>query len=369
MNINFTNRKQISTLLVLGIATAMLPAMSLADSKIVSLSNQVSGNSLQIFSVMRDGSLKADGSVLTGGIGTGSGLGSQGSVAYDSNSETIAAVNAGDNTVSVLSSRWNRIRLMARTSTLGFRPVSVTLRDNIMFVLNQGDGTHSSSIQGFRLNGANIVPIQGGASGLSANYTNPAQISFSPNGRNLVVTEKGTNRIGVFGVNRFGILEGSQFTNSNGATPFGFAFSNSGHLFVTEAFGGASGVSAASTYSRISSFGVNVISPSVATTQTAACWAVISPDDRYAFAANTGSGTVSTFDLSRHGLITLVGNSTPIQGSVPVDLAINKNGRSLYMLGAGIHGVVSFSVGQNGLLNRMDTDGVATGSVGLAFIN
>jgi DNA-binding beta-propeller fold protein YncE len=347
----------------------MFPASAFADGKVVSISNQVSGNSLQVFSVKWDGTLQADASIPTGGIGTGGGLGSQGAVSFDRSTKTIAAVNAGDGTVSVFSTQWDKIRFVSRFSSMGTRPVSVALHDNILFVLNQGDATHPSGIQGFRLDGRQAVPIQGGASGLSDTYTNPAQISFSPNGRNLVVTEKGTNKIGVFGVNRFGVLEGSQYTNSNGPTPFGFAFSNNGYLFVTEAFGGASGASAVSSYGRINGLGISNISPSVATTQTAACWAATSPDNRYVFAANAGSGTISTYDISHHGLITLVGNSAPIVGSTPVDMAISKNGRSLYLLGAGLHGIVTFSVGQNGLLNRVDTDSVLTGSAGVAFVD
>ncbi len=362
-------RKGLQTLIVAGIAASMIPASAIADHQVISLSNQTSGNSLQIFSVNKDGSLTAKGTVPTGGIGTGGGLGSQGAVAFDSESELIAAVNAGDNTVSLLSAHHNDVKFITRFSSMGFRPVSVTLRNNLVFVLNQGDATHASGIQGFRLEDHQATPIAGSASALTNTFVNPAQISFSPNGRNLVVTEKGTNKIDIFNVNRQGILEGSNSFNSAGQTPFGFAFSNNGYLFVTEAFGGAGGASAVSSYGRANDDNLTVISPSVATTQTAACWAATSPDNHFVFAANTGSGTVSTFDISHHGQITLVGNSTPIVGAVPVDVTVNPNGRSLYLLGAGLHGIITFHIDWDGRLTRFDTDTELPGSVGLVVTN
>lgn len=363
--------KSIQTkLMILGICTvaAALP-INVFASEVLSLSNQPSGNTLQLFSVQGDGSLTPTMSVPTGGIGTGSGLGSQGAVAYDERTGLIAAVNAGDNSISIFTKRGNNIRLSSRVSSRGYRPVSVTMRNNILFVLNQGDANHPSNIQGFRTFLGSAYPINGGASGLSATFTNPAQVSFAPNGRSLVVTEKATNKIGVFDVNQQGYIWGSHFTSSAGQTPFGFAFDSRGYLFVTEAFGGASNASTVSSYVKTNSGALSAISAAVPTTQTAACWAAVSPDDRFVFAANAGSGTISTFEIGRHGIIDLVGNSTPIPGSTPVDMALSKNGRNVYLLGAGIPGIVTFHVGNNGLLTQIDTDAVVHGSAGITFIN
>ena len=359
------NRKGLLTLLALSLVTSA----ALANGKVISLSNQTAGNSLQVFDVQFDGSLVEKELISTGGSGTGSGLGSQGAVAYSQSSATIAAVNAGDNTVSVFSTRWGHIRFVTRFSSIGFRPVSVTIRDSVIYVLNQGNASHPSGIQGFRLDGNHANPISGGTSGLSDTYTNPAQISFSPNGRSLVVTEKGTNKIGVFNVNRGGALEGTFYSNSNGPTPFGFAFSDKGDLFVTEAFGGASGASAVSSYNRANSGFLNTLSSSVLTTQTAACWAAVSPDHRYLFAANAGSGTISTYDISAHGYITLTANSTPIAGSTPVDMALSARGRSLYLLAAGIPAIVTYRVNWDGKLSRIDTESVTHGSAGVVVVD
>ena len=63
----------------------------------------------------------------------------------------------------------------------------------------------------------------------------PAQVSFSPGGEVLVVTEKGTNLIDTFRVDEDG-LAGQVVTHpSAGVTPFGFAFTRNGTLIVSEA--------------------------------------------------------------------------------------------------------------------------------------
>lgn len=307
--------------------------------------------------------------IPTGGLGTGGGLGSQGAVASDDSTGTIAAVNAGDNTVSVFTKKGDSIRLVSRVSSRGFRPVSVTLRKNLMFVLNQGDGEHASSIQGFKIYQGNAYPAYDSYSKLSDTYTNPAQVSFAPNGKSLVVAEKATNKLGVIDITAQGQIVWSHYSASNGATPFGFAFDSRGDLFVTEAFGGAANASAVSSYQRMNNGFLRTVSDSVPTTQTAACWAAVTPDNKFVFAANAGSGTISTYSIGVHGIIDLVGNTTPIVGSKPVDMAISKNGKYVYLLAAGIPGVVTFSVANDGMLTQVDTDSVVGTSAGATFIN
>ncbi len=344
------------------------PASALASSQVATISNQTSGNMLELFDVQSNGMLTSAGTLATGGIGTGGGLGSQGGVAYDSDSGILAAVNAGDNTVSIFVKHGHNLQMTSRVSSHGFRPVSVTVRHNVLFVLNQGDANHASSIQGFNVYNGGAYALPGSWSGLSDTYTNPAQVSFSPNGRNLVVTEKGTNKIGVFEVSERGQIWGRRYFDSEGATPFGFAFDKRGDLFVTEAFGGAANASAVSSYQKLPNGMLQTVSASVPTTQTAACWAVASPDNKFVFAANAGSGTISTYSIGVHGIIELAGNSTPIPGSTPVDMAISDNGKFVYLLGAGIPGVVTFSVANDGTLTKIDTDSVVKGSAGLTFI-
>ena len=355
-----------SNIVVLALGTVLLgiPASVFASRQVISLSNQTTGNTLQVFSVLADGSLSSNATIPTGGIGTGTGLGSQGAIAYDQESGTIAAVNSGDNSISIFRKYGENIRLTSRVSSHGFRPVSVTLRDEVLFVLNQGDANHPSNIQGFNVHDGGAYPISGSSSGLSAAYTNPAQISFAPNGRNLVVTEKGTSLIDVFDVNNHGRISGFHITASNGSTPFGFAFSNNGELFVTEAVN-----STVSAYRKSPSGSLDTISASVPDTQGAACWAAVSPNNRFVFAANAHSGTISTYEIGVHGIIDLVGNSTPIPGSTPVDMTLSDNGSTVFLVGSGIPGIVSYHVASNGLLTQVGTVPIVKGSAGIVFAN
>jgi 6-phosphogluconolactonase (cycloisomerase 2 family) len=78
-----------------------------------------------------------------------------------------------------------------------------------------------------------------------------------------------------------------------------------------------------------------VISPSIGTTQTAACWVVISNDGKYAYVTNTGSGSVSSYRIEKDGSISLLEAQAGLtgDGSSPIDMALSNNGRFLYALG------------------------------------
>ena len=84
------------------------------------------------------------GRVATGGLGAGASLHSQGGVARDG--RILFVVNAGDDSVSALASTGHGLVLRDRISTGGDFPVSVTVRDGVGYVLNQGNDT----IRGFR---------------------------------------------------------------------------------------------------------------------------------------------------------------------------------------------------------------------------
>src|SRR5437588_6311915 len=72
---------------------------------VYTLTNQVAGNGVAVFTRAADGTLSAAGRVATGGTGTGAGLGSQGAVALSDDGRWLFAVNAGSHDVSVFSVR------------------------------------------------------------------------------------------------------------------------------------------------------------------------------------------------------------------------------------------------------------------------
>jgi 6-phosphogluconolactonase (cycloisomerase 2 family) len=150
-------------------------------------------------------------------------------------------------------------------------------------------------------------------------------------------------------------------------TPFGFAFSPRGTLVVSEAFGGAPGASALSSY-RVHENQFSVISPSVGTTQTAACWVAISNNGKFAYDTNAGSATISSYTISKDGSLSLlnaVAGSTGT-GSSPIDMALSDNGAFLYALGGASHTISAFRVQSDGSLVAIGTFDVPAGAVGLA---
>jgi len=179
-------------------------------------------------------------------------LASQGALITSHGNRFLLAVNAGSNEISVLKIRKNELEIVDVVSSGGIRPISLTLHDDLLYVLNEG-GT--PNITGFDFDeDGTLTPLAGSTRPLiDGGAADPAQIGFSHDGDLLVVTDKSGNRL----------------NTSNGMTPFGFAFNNAGTLVVSEAFGGAANQSAASSYEAAEDGTLNVISGSVPNSQTA----------------------------------------------------------------------------------------------------
>jgi 6-phosphogluconolactonase (cycloisomerase 2 family) len=191
----------------------------------------------------------------------------------------------------------------------------------------------------------------------------PAQVSFTPDGSQLVVTEKNSNTIDTFAVGRDGRAGAAVSHASSGATPFGFDFDRQGDLIVSEAHGGPGGTSALSSYG-VSGGALSPISSSVPNGQAAACWVLVSRSNRFAFTANTGSGTVSSYRLASDGSVTLLDGAAQTVGGAVIDLAQSQNGRFLYSLTAGK--VAGATQNSDGSLTPVNDGAVPAGSVGLA---
>ena len=156
---------------------------------------------------------------------------------------------------------------------------------------------------------------------------------------------------------------------SVGATPFGFAFSERGVRVVSEAFGGAPAASALSSYRLGDRGALRVVSPSAGTTETAACWVVITNNQRFAYTSNTGSGTITGYLLDGDGRLHILDADgvTATSGAGPIDLALSRNSRFLYSLDGGSGSVSGFRVGADGSLSSlMAVTGVPAGANGLA---
>ncbi len=333
---------------------------------VYTLTNEARANAVVAFSRSSSGSLLHPRRFATGGSGTGSGLGSQGAIALSRNGNWLFAVNAGSNDVSVFSVRGTELRLVHRSPSGGTMPISVTSHRNLVFVLNAGgDG----NIAGFTLarSGA-LRPLPDGVRSLSGPKAGPAQISFSPDGESLVVTEKNTGLLDQFSVDEDGTVSEATQVTSNGETPFGFSFTRQGLLIVSEAFGGRDGESAASSY-RLED-DLRLISGSVRDHQTAACWIAVTRNGGYAYTTNTGSGNISGYRVSSCGSLSLLNKdgftASTGDGSSPTDMALSADSSFLYAVGSGTGTISAFHVEGDGSLTAVDqVGGLPTSVVGL----
>src|SRR3989454_5442478 len=331
---------------------------------VYTLTNQVAGNAVAVFNRSADGTLTAAGTIATGGTGTGGGLGSQGAVALSDDGRRLFAVNAGSNDVSVFDVGPAGLSLASRipTPSGGTLPISLTVRGNVLYVLNAG-GT--GNITGFTVGqDGGLRAMAGSSRSLSGSAVGPAQVSFSPDGRSLIVTEKNTNLIDVYSVGRNGVASRPISVMSAGATPFGFAFGRHNELFVSEAAGSAS------SYVLGRSGSLTVASGVVLTHQGAPCWLVATNDGHFAYTANTQGRTISAFAIARDGAISLLDadGATAVVGGPATDMALSGNSHYLYQLvGGNTPAIQAFRVQRDGHLAPLGpVGGLPAGAVGLA---
>ena len=340
------------------------------------LTNQVD-NAVAVFHRASNGMLRPAGQFSTGGAGDPVAippdppvdpLASQGALILSEGSQFLFAVNAGSNQISVFRARRLGLELLHVVDSGGVRPISLTVHENLLYVLNEG-GT--PNITGFSVgDDGTLTPLAGSTRPLiGAAAADPAQVSFDLNGTVLVVTEKAGNRLDTYTVDENG-LPGAPIDNpSDGMTPFGFSFNNDNFLIVSEAFGGTPNASAASSYSASADGTLSVISGSVANSQTASCWVVIPNNGNIAFVSNTGNGTISSYSIGGDGSLSLLNPVAANTGmnSAPRDMALSVNSKFLFVQTGGGVSVTVFRIAQNGSLALLDTvGGLPFGAQGIA---
>ncbi|MFE0464084.1 lactonase family protein, partial [Kitasatospora sp. NPDC058965] len=280
---------------------------------VYTLSNAAAGNAVLAFHD-RDGVLTPAGSVPTGGLGSGAGLGSQGAVVPADHGRVLLAVNAGSNSVTALRiARDGGLTASSTVGSGGTQPVSVTVHGDLVYVLDAGSGT----IAGFRLRHGALTPLAGSTRALSAGAAGAAEVAFSPDGTRLVVTEKGSNALDTFTVDHRGLASAASRTASAAAVPFGFDFDARGTAVVSDA-----AASAVSTYSVAS--GTARPLDYLPDGGGAACWLVVSRGTGTAYVANAATGTVSTYRV-RDGALTLTAPVAATVGGHPTDEALGRD--------------------------------------------
>lgn len=332
------------------------------EGAVFTMSNDAAANSVVAFKRSTNGTLEAAGQYVTGGLGLGVGLGSQGALALDESGRFLLAVNAGSNEISSFAVDGTTLTLRSKVPSGGVQPTSVAVRDHVVYALNAGQ---TSNVSGFRLHqSGQLSPIATSTRPLSAAMPSPAQVGFDPFDASVVVTEKGTSLIDTFTLLRDGTLGAADSQASSGMTPYGFAFTPSGTLVVSEATPGA-----VSSYALGRSGALTPLAASVPDLQVAPCWLVVTDDGQFAYTANAHSSSISGYRIGRHGTLTLLDASgitaNTGTGSAPLDMAIDHQ-RHLYVVDAGNHAIVEFSIGAMGGLTLVGSQaGLPTTAVGI----
>jgi 6-phosphogluconolactonase (cycloisomerase 2 family) len=333
--------------------------------------NDAAGNELIAFRRSAEGKLSPLGRYQTGGRGTGEPhLASQNSVVLTRDARRLLVVNAGSDDVSLFAVDGDALRLTARVGSGGRRPTSIAAHARFVYVLNSGGEGAKPSLHGFTLDATQLISLRDSTRELASEDADPAQISFSPDGRTLVVTERGTNSISTYVVDERGYAAGPNQIESSGATPYGFDFADTGALVVTEAFGGEVGAAAASSYALRGAGQLTPVSTSVADTRSEVCWAAVTRDGRFAYVTNFGDGTISSYRIESDGSIELlepVAASTRLGVKGIRDEALTRDGRYLYALDADAQKIYGWVVGEDGQLAPLgDFDGLPPTVAGLA---
>jgi 6-phosphogluconolactonase (cycloisomerase 2 family) len=355
-------------------------------------------NQIALYMRETDGSLTLRGYYNTGGQGSGpskrfagDGLGAAHSVQLSQNRKWLFVTNAGSNNLSVF-----RVKLDFGPAFRNFMnngleltdleptgdgspnhrfPNSVTQSGNLVYVLNSAD---QGSITGFTFTeNGKLKPIPNSTRLLNANQTyppdtlyNPVQVSFTPDGRRLMVTIKdgpasgaipgvtptGPGRVLVFDVDARGVPSATyRQTNLDNHGPFGFSFDRHGDPLIALFVGGPVGTAAAGSFRIAHDGSLAGITPDVADTQLDTCW--LENNGRFAYGANYSSGTISSFMISEDGHLALLAAAAGttehggnVQGSTPLDLRVSPNGDFLYDVLPGTGKVAAWRINDDGSL-------------------
>jgi 6-phosphogluconolactonase len=230
--------------------------------------------------------------------------------------------------------------------------------------------TGEPGLASFRLDAEGIEAVEGGDQALEASDADPAQVGFSPDGSMVVITQRGTDSIVTYAVAANGTFGDPSEIASQGPTPYGFAFTSGGALVVTEAFRAEKGAAAASSYAIAADGSLEPRTASVGNGRSEICWAVVTPDDRFAFTTNFADGAVSRFAIAADGSLSLEDATAGIavEGEPGLrDEDLSGDGRFLYTLDADGGRIYGWSVDAEGSLEPVGSwDGLPVTVAGLA---
>lgn len=329
------------------------------------LTNRTQNNEVIAFARKANGQLIETGRYSTRGNGLGSDFDTQGGLVLSPDHRFLYACNPGSDDMTVFAVQGSSL-VFLRKVPAGDEPLSITISGNLMYVL---DGSVAATqITGFRI-GPNGVPrpIPNSTKSLSSPIAVPGEVLFSPDGRRLVVTHKvnGVNgpQLDTFLIDAAGLPSDPIVSAASGMRPFAEAFRSDGKLFVVESGLPIVNNAGVSSYEFNSDGTLESITDSAKNGQTDGCWIVITNDQHYAFASNFASATISSYELSQDGQVSLVDGAAASEepGSQSVDLALSADGHYLYNLLRFPGAIAAFRVKANGQLAPLGVFGKGGG--------
>jgi 6-phosphogluconolactonase len=361
--------RRIGTLaFIIGVAAVFPTARAATAGAVFVMTNGADQNEVIAYARGEDGRLQERARYNTEGRGSGGQtdpLQSQGSLTLSPDDKFLYAVNAGSGNISTFRVYGPTLALVGKVASGGSEPVAVTQVGNLLYVVNAGA---AGDVVGFTVeSGGHLRQIPNSTTFLSGKYTGAASVSISPDGKYLVVVERGANTISTFPIKADGTLGAIIATISPAPGAFDGMFTAGGALLVTET--GADGTvpdSALSTYA-ISGSGITAISQSVPTYGDADCWSAITPNGQYVYADNSASSSVAGFSIGKGGVLTPIGSTllaTLPQGSANLDMAISGDGAFLYTLNSGTGSISILQIAADGSLKEVGDHGGLTPNAG-----
>jgi 6-phosphogluconolactonase len=338
--------------------------MPLADvGNVLVQTNEELGNKVLQYIRSDEGKLTYAGSYETHGLGTGAGLGNQGSIILSEDRKFVLVTNAKSNDISTFKFNNNKLVFVGVYSSGGIKPISVTQKGNIVYVLN----VSSDQIAGFFISDkGELSPIPGSIQSLSGVNVLGAQVSFVYTNV-LVVTERVSSKISTFVLNNMGAASNRQTMHAFTYTPFGFGVGANGHIYITEENSGISTGGQLSSYTITPSGQINFIS-TFRTGELGICWAVVNSKETAVFATNTTSNTISSFGLADGAIKTHFISQNLGPGFSPIDIALSTKDNFVYFLNAKSNQIKGYAV-SGGILTNIpgaEISGLPTGANGLA---
>ncbi|MFC0439911.1 hypothetical protein [Kutzneria buriramensis] len=371
-------------------------------------SNDAISNVVVAYLRKPDGTLTEMGRYPTGGQGSGkfedsahglvlgSAKGEASPTQNIDQEDLLFVTNAGSNTISVFRVEAGGLELITQVPSGGNRPVSLTVNNGMLYVLNSGETDRRlvlgpddllencttgdmPSVTGFRVTPAgNLMPIENSTRALSGRaMSGCAQVTFTPDGKTLIVTERIANipgqtkdrkgAIDTFDVRFDGTLGERKVLDPSGAGPYGFNFLKDGTLLMTEQNGATAnpGGGGAVSYHLNSDNSLKAINGTINDGQTDTCWIVVTRDQKTAYATSAfGGGAITAYRVGDNDSLQILyphadapdgkDASKQVVKDGLTDLVLSHDTNYLYQLNSVTGALQSFKVNPNGLLTHIE---------------